>query len=72
MFGVCNYCLVSEIRSRALRAKKFVTLVKNTQNKQYPLSMDIYVSPPEITEPQKFGKQYHALWIAALPAACRC
>ncbi len=72
MFGVCNYCLLSETRSRARRANKLVTLVKNTQNKQYPLSMDIYVSPPAVNKPQDFGKKYHALWIAALSAACRC
>ena len=69
---MCNYCLVADIRRRAKKSNRSVTIVSDERNTAFPLSKNVYVSPNEVVCPQDQGKKYFAIWVAALPNVCRC
>ena len=68
---LCNYCQYQNIRRRALKSKRSVTLIRN-KTATYPLAVDIYVSPNDVVNPQAFDEKYHAVWFMSLPNICRC
>lgn len=66
---ICNYCSLREIKSRAEKENKAVTVRKDTLSVGGFIGFRVFVHP-RATDPDQ--EAHFVVWFAALPKMCLC
>lgn len=69
--GICNYCVLKEIRSKAKKENSSIT-IRPAIDMPGENSVNIFVYPEDIELTDKNKEYYFDSWLMTLPAKCYC